>query len=172
MLRVDIAALRRISSCYNSFEHNAHYDQVSPKGSAFRSVSHDGQLTASLARALADDYVRREHLKISKKGDASESIIKDKPSVALMTILHHLEKASLPFLADENTCGSWLVSGIGNGLEFRAKQKESSQQWSLVTKFCQMHQLPMSTRYLSLLAKDNDWVFFMIILYTSFQLLA
>ncbi|XP_042376004.1 uncharacterized protein LOC121969811 isoform X2 [Zingiber officinale] len=161
MLRVDIAALRRISSCYNSFEHNAHYDQVSPKGSAFRSVSHDGQLTASLARALADDYVRREHLKISKKGDASESIIKDKPSVALMTILHHLEKASLPFLADENTCGSWLVSGVGNGLEFRAKQKESSQQWSLVTKFCQMHQLPMSTRYLSLLANDNDWVGFL-----------
>lgn len=166
MLRVDIAALRQISSYYNnSVEHNARYDHVSPKSSAFYAVSHGGHFTVSLARALADDYIHHDHLNITKKRDVPSSDFKDKPSLALMTVLHHLEKASLPLATEGSTCGSWLLSGSGDGLEFRSRQKESSQQWSLVTTFCQMHHLPLSTRYISLLAKDNDWVLYFSFLY-------
>ncbi|CAD5188311.1 unnamed protein product [Musa acuminata subsp. malaccensis] len=162
ILRVDIAALRQISSYYNnSVEQNARYDHVSPKSSAFYAVSHGGHFTVSLARALADDYIHHDHLNITKKSDVPSSDFKDKPSLALMTVLHHLEKASLPLSTEGSTCGSWLLSGSGDGLEFRSRQKESSQQWSLVTRFCQMHHLPLSTRYISLLAKDNDWVGFL-----------
>jgi spatacsin len=61
-------------------------------------------------------------------------------------------------MMDGKTCGSWLLTGIGDGTELREKQKVASQYWNLVTLFCQMHQLPLSTKYLTVLARDNDWV--------------
>ncbi|XP_008786547.2 uncharacterized protein LOC103704848 [Phoenix dactylifera] len=161
ILRVDIAALRRISAYYNSAEHNVHYEHVSPRGSVLHAVSHEGDLTASLARALADDYIHHDHLNILEKKDGPSEVSKDKPSQPLMSVLHHLEKASLPPIDESETSGTWLLSGIGDGSEFRSRQKDASRCWNLVTAFCQMHHLPLSTKYLALLANDNDWVGFL-----------
>lgn len=161
MLRVDIAALRRIASYHNSVEHNVHYEHVSPKGSVVHAVSHEGDLTVSLARALADDYICHDHLNILEKKDVPSEVLKGKPSQPLMSVLHHLEKASLPPMDESKTSGAWLLSGIGDGSEFRSQQKDASQRWNLVTAFCQMHHLPLSTKYLALLANDNDWVGFL-----------
>jgi spatacsin len=61
-------------------------------------------------------------------------------------------------MMDGKTCGSWLLTGSGDGTELRDQQKVASQHWNLVTAFCQMHQLPLSTKYLAVLARDNDWV--------------
>ncbi|XXG85305.1 hypothetical protein AAC387_Pa11g0408 [Persea americana] len=66
MLRVDVAALWRISSFYKSTKYSKHYNHLSPKGSAFHAVSHEVDLTVSLARALADDY--QHHNKFSLMG--------------------------------------------------------------------------------------------------------
>lgn len=171
MLRVDISALTRISSYYSLFGQSTQPDQVSPKTSAFYVAPYEGHVTASLARALADDYIHHDHLNISTKREVHSKVVKDKPCLAFMTVLHHLEKASLQLMNEENRCGLWLLSGTGDGLEFRSKQKEFSQRWNLVTTFCQTHQLPLSTRYLSLLAKDNDWVLFILLLYNLSGLL-
>ncbi|XAR73263.1 hypothetical protein NMG60_11007174 [Bertholletia excelsa] len=156
VLRIDIAALRRISCFYKSSDCGDHYRQLSPKGSAFCSVFHEGDITDSLARALADDYLHNNPCIVKKMGNAS-----GQPSRALMLLLQHLEKVSLPVLSDGKTCGSWLLSGDGDGTELRSQQKIASQHWNLVTVFCQMHHIPLSTKYLTVLARDNDWVGFL-----------
>ena len=158
MLRIDIAALKRISSFYKSDDDADHYRQLSPKGSAFHSLSHGGDITNSLARALADDYLHYDSHGVMKTGNSSD-ISNRQPSRALMLVLQHLEKVSLPLLPDGKTCGYWLLNGNGDGAELRSQQKIASRHWNLVTVFCQMHQIPMSTKYLSLLARDNDWVY-------------
>ncbi|KAF5960350.1 hypothetical protein HYC85_001559 [Camellia sinensis] len=140
MLRIDIAALRRISSFYKPSDYSDHYRQLSPKGSAFHSVDSPG---------------------VIKKTGNLNAVTNRQPSRALMLVLQHLEKVSLPLLFDGKTCGSWLLSGNGDGAELRSQQKIASQHWNLVTVFCQMHQISLSTKYLALLARDNDWVGFL-----------
>ena len=158
MLGIDIAALRRISSFYKSSEINENLRQRSPKGSAFHAVSHESDIAESLAQALADDYLHKDGVTITKPKGTPNSFTSKRPSRALMLVLQHLEKASLPMMVDGNTCGSWLLSGNGNGIELRSQQKAASQHWNLITVFCRMHQLPLSTKYLAVLARDNDWV--------------
>ncbi|KAL5999631.1 hypothetical protein ACLOJK_037916 [Asimina triloba] len=155
-LRVDIAALRRISFFYKSIDYNDQYKHLSPRGSAFHAIANEDNLTISLARALAEDYQHSDNLKHWKR-DTLRNGANKKPPRAVMAVLQHLEKASLPVLDGGNTCGSWLSSGIGDGAKFRSQQKDSSQHWNLVTTFCRLHHLPLSTKYLALLAKDNDW---------------
>ncbi|KAF3781980.1 Spatacsin-C domain-containing protein [Nymphaea thermarum] len=152
MLRVDIAVLQRISSFYKSKNYKEH--QFTTKGSTFLVTPANGDSTVSLARTLADEYLHYNGLK-------QKAPIGQHPSHTLMAVLQHLEKASLPVMVDGPTCGSWLLSGMGDGADLRARQKAASHHWSLVTRFCQMHHLPISTRYLSMLAKDNDWVGFL-----------
>ncbi|MQM01204.1 hypothetical protein Taro_033949, partial [Colocasia esculenta] len=159
LLHIDIAALRRISSYYKSTKDNANYIHVVHKV-AFHAVPHEGDLTTSLARALADDYLQLVDLDVFQQKDVPVEESKPPPR-SLITVLQHLEKASLPSLSEGRTCGSWLKNGNGDGTEFRMQQKADSQNWSLVAAFCQMHHLPLSTKYLSLLAKDNDWVGFL-----------
>ncbi|KAG5245302.1 Glycoside hydrolase, family 19, catalytic [Salix suchowensis] len=161
MLHVDVSALRRISSFYKLSENNEKYSQISPKGSAFQAVSHGGNVVESLARSLADEYLHKDRVTKSKLKGTSNSFAGKQSSRALMLVLQHLEKASLPLMMDGKTCGSWLLTGIGDGFELRDQQKVASQHWNLVTLFCQMHQLPLSTKYLTALARDNDWVGFL-----------
>ncbi|XP_056159194.1 uncharacterized protein LOC115681990 isoform X4 [Syzygium oleosum] len=161
MLRVDVAALRRISSFYKSSENYEDYRQLSPKGLAFHVTPQGADLTESLARALVDDYLHNDSASITKQKDVADLVDGKRPSRPLMLVLKHLEKASLPLMVDGRTCGSWLRSGGGDGADLRSEQKAASQCWNLVTAFCQMHQLPLSTRYLALLARDNDWVGFL-----------
>ncbi|CAL0330002.1 unnamed protein product [Lupinus luteus] len=157
MMHTDIAVLKRISSFYKSSENNENLRQLSPKGSVFHAMSHEGDVTESLARALADEYLHRDSPVI-----ATETVAPSKrPSRALMLVLHHLEKSSLPQLVDGNTYGSWLLSGNGDGTELRSQRKAASQHWTLVTNFCRTHQLPLSTKYLAVLARDNDWIEFL-----------
>lgn len=158
MLRVDIAALRRISSFYKSSEYTEHYRQLSPKGSVLHAVSHEVDITNSLARALADHYTCHDGSSIVNQKGNPYSVSSKRLPRALMLVLQHLEKVSLPSVADGKTCGAWLFSGIGDGAELRSRQKAASQHWNLVTIFCQMHQIPLSTKYLGFLARDNDWV--------------
>lgn len=160
MLRIDIAALRRISSFYKS---NAHFDyiQLLPKGLAYDSKLPEDDIAYSLGRVLADDYVNHDSAGIMYKNEGIGSITTKRPSRALMLVQQHLEKASLPLLTDGMTCGSWLLSGNGDGAELRSQQKDASLYWSLVTTFCRVHQIPLSTNYLALLARDNDWVGFL-----------
>ncbi|ONI01941.1 hypothetical protein PRUPE_6G168600 [Prunus persica] len=161
MLRIDIAALRRMSSFYKSSENIESLKQLSTKGSAFHAVSHGSDLTESLARALADEHLHQDNSSTAKQKGASNLAAGKQPSRALMLVLQHLEKASLPPMVDGKTCGSWLLSGNGDGIELRSQQKAASHHWNLVTIFCQMHHLPLSTKYLSVLARDNDWVGFL-----------
>ncbi|XP_061972823.1 uncharacterized protein LOC133695068 isoform X1 [Populus nigra] len=161
MLHVDVSALRRISSFYKLSENNEKYSQISPKGSAFQAVSHGGNVVESLAQSLADEYLHKDRVTNSKLKGTSNSFAGKQSSRALMLVLQHLEKASLPLMMDGKTCGSWLLTGIGDGTELRDQQKVASQHWNLVTLFCQMHQLPLSTKYLTVLARDNDWVGFL-----------
>lgn len=161
MLRIDIAALRRMSSFYKSSENIESLKQVSTKGSAFHAVSHGSDITESLARALADEHLHQDNSSTAKQKGASNLAAGKQPSRALMLVLQHLEKASLPPMVDGKTCGSWLLSGNGDGIELRSQQKAASHHWNLVTTFCQMHHLPLSTKYLSVLARDNDWVGFL-----------
>lgn len=158
MLRVDVAALRRISFFYKSIENREKFTQLSPKGSAFHAASHDDNVMESLARALADECMHGDSSRNSKQKGSLISVSSKQPSRALVLVLQHLEKASLPLLVEGKTCGSWLLTGNGDGTELRSQQKAASQYWSLVTVFCQMHQLPLSTKYLAVLARDNDWV--------------
>ncbi|XP_058186031.1 uncharacterized protein LOC131303262 isoform X4 [Rhododendron vialii] len=160
MLRIDVAALRRISSFYKSSDYRDHYKQVSHKGSASHAVSHEGDITDSLARALADDYLHNVTPGVVRKTSNSNAISNRQPR-ALMLVLQHLEKVSLPLLSDGKTCGSWLMSGNGDGAELRSQQNIASQHWNLVTVFCQMHRIRLSSKYLSILARDNDWIGFL-----------
>ncbi|MED6158928.1 hypothetical protein PIB30_037567 [Stylosanthes scabra] len=157
MLRTDIAVLKRVSSFYKLSENNENLRQLSPKGSMFHARSHEGDVTESLARALADEYLHKDSA-VNSTGDGASG---GRPSRALMLVLYHLEKASLPQVLDGNTYGSWLLTGNGDGAQLRSERKAASQRWSLVTNFCRMHQLPLSTKYLALLARDNDWVEFL-----------
>ncbi|GFP83268.1 protein ddb_g0268328 [Phtheirospermum japonicum] len=159
ILRVDIAALRRISSFYKSADIN-YYSQLSPRSSVFYATPVGVDVTKSLARALADDYLHKCSSNIIQNGDRNNSIC-NQPSRALLLVLQHLEKASLPLLSNGVTCGSWLSSGNGDGADLRFQQKATSHQWQLVTAFCQMHNIPISTKYLTVLARDNDWVGFL-----------
>ncbi|KAK7358900.1 hypothetical protein VNO77_00841 [Canavalia gladiata] len=156
-MRIDIAVLKRISSFYKASENNENLRQLSPKGSVFHAISHEGGVTESLARALADEYLHKNSPLIATETGAPHK----QPSRALMLVLHHLEKASLPQSVDGKTYGSWLLSGNGDGNEFRSQRKAASQHWTLVTNFCRLHQLPLSTKYLAVLARDNDWIEFL-----------
>ncbi|KAL8047280.1 hypothetical protein ABFX02_08G230100 [Erythranthe guttata] len=159
ILRIDIAALQRISSFYKSAENNQ-YRQPSPRGSVFFPTPVEVNVTESLARSLADDYLHKSSSNTMQKSDRNNSIY-NQPSRALLLVLHHLEKASLPTPFSGATCGSWLSCGNGDGAELRSQQKAASQHWQLVTIFCQMHNIHLSTKYLAVLARDNDWVGFL-----------
>lgn len=157
VLRVDVAALRRISSFYKNSE-NEKYNHIAQMGSAFYPVSLEGDVVEFLARTLADEYLHKDFSSENKPNGASVSLMGKQPSRALMLVLQHLEKASLSLVMDGNACGSWLLTGQGDGAELRSLQKAASEHWNLVSVFCQMHQLPPSTKYLAFLARDNDWV--------------
>ncbi|KAL5714718.1 hypothetical protein ACHQM5_016641 [Ranunculus cassubicifolius] len=159
MLRVNVAALRRISSFYMAHENNENIKHLSPK--SFHAAAHEGNIAISLARALADDYLQKENANTLGKEAPKNAVGNNRPSRALLAVLQHLEKVSLPLMVDGTTSGSWLFDGSGDGTHTRFLQKAASQQWSLVTSFCQMHQIPLSTKYLSVLANDNDWVGFL-----------
>lgn len=162
LLRVDVAVLWRISSYYSSIRHNTLYGHVSPRGSAIHAVPHEGDIMLSIVQALADNYMHNDYHNILEQKHSSSKVPNGKqPSRSLMTVLQHLEKASLPLIDEGKTCGYWLSSGYGDGHEFRSHQKDASLHWKLVTEFCHMHQLPLSTKYLALLAADNDWVGFL-----------
>ncbi|KAI5384322.1 uncharacterized protein LOC127105709 isoform X1 [Lathyrus oleraceus] len=156
-MRIDIAVLKRISYFYKSNETNKNLKQLSSKGSVFHAKSHESDVTESLARALADEYLHKDSPVIASEVGAPSK----QSSRALILVLHHLEKASLPLLVDGNTYGSWILTGNGDGNELRSHRKISSQHWSLVTNFCRSHQLPLSTKYLSVLARDSDWIEFL-----------
>ncbi|OAY85463.1 hypothetical protein ACMD2_04105, partial [Ananas comosus] len=122
-------------------------------------------ITLSLAHSLAEDYICHDYLRLLEQPVSSQSSKgkqqQQQPSRPLISVLHHLEKASLPLINEGKSCGSWLLTGVGDGSLFRSEQKKASHHWSLVTEFCTMHQLPLSTKYLALLANDNDWVGFL-----------
>lgn len=159
MLRIDVASLRRISSFYKSNDNANMAQQQSLKGSTFRAVSSEGDLMGSLARALANEYVYPDISSVPKQKHTPNSISGSQPFLPLMLVLHHLEQASLPEIGvDRKTSGYWLLTGDGDGSELRSQQTSASLHWSLVTLFCQMHKIPLSTKYLAMLARDNDWV--------------
>ncbi|XP_010431915.1 PREDICTED: uncharacterized protein LOC104716225 isoform X1 [Camelina sativa] len=162
MLRIDVASLRRISSFYKSNDNVDMAQQKSLKGSMFHAVSSEGDLMGSLARALANEYAYPDISSVSKQKYNPNSISGTQPGLPLMLVLHHLEQASLPAVgADRKTSGYWLLTGDGDGSELRSQQTSASLHWSLVTLFCQMHKIPLSTKYLAILARDNDWVGFL-----------
>lgn len=163
MLRVDIAVLRRISSFYKLSKSNDRYVQISPKASALQVVSNEVGMVESLARSLADEYLRDDSIDDRKVKEAPDVFSSKKSSRVVLLVLQHLEKATLPEMIDGRTCGSWLLTGIGDGAELRLQQKAASQRWNLVSVFCQMHGLPPSTNYLAVLARDNDWVWLLIL---------
>lgn len=167
MLRIDVASLRRISSFYNSHDNADMAQQKLLKGLTFHALSSEGDLMGSLARALANEYAYPDISSVSKLKHNPNSISGTQPGPPLMLVLHHLEQASLPEIGvDRKTSGYWLLTGDGNGSELRSQQTSASLHWSLVTFFCQMHKIPLSTKYLAMLARDSDWVCFMIILLT------
>lgn len=167
MLRVDIAALCRISAFYKvsgQSELETGAAVASPETQVDWSNFYGTDVAGSLARALADEYMETGVVVLTKrKIDASgKRIPNERPSRTLMAVLQELEKASLmegPRMSA--SAGSWLMNGLGDGSQLRAQQRESSERWSLVTTFCNVHQLPISTVYLTTLARDNDWVGFL-----------
>ncbi|XP_075081105.1 uncharacterized protein LOC107825144 isoform X2 [Nicotiana tabacum] len=160
-LQIDVAALRRIASFNKSGPCSNHFKQPSPRSSSFHSNTYDNNITESLARGLADDYCQNDWFNQANQKSDQFTTCGRQPSRALMLVLQHLETASLPSSADGVTCGSWLLTGNGDGVELRSQQKAASEHWNLVTTFCQAHQIPVSTRYLAILARDNDWVGFL-----------
>ena len=150
MLRVDVAVLSRISSfCKFKGSADIHEDF---------SIMFENDLAGSLARVLADEYREAGVAVLLPKKINMHS--NGKPSKILLTILQILEKASLMEAVENDASpGAWLFNGMENGSELRHQQWESSERWSLVTTFCNVHQLPVSTAYLTVLARDNDWVF-------------
>ncbi|XP_062194810.1 uncharacterized protein LOC133897988 isoform X2 [Phragmites australis] len=161
MLRLDIAALRRISSYYKSVQQDKQFELSSPRGLELHVHSYGSEVAPALARALAEDYVQSDHLHVLEQTQISRSPEREQPSQPLIAILQHLEKASLPSLDEGRTCGFWLLTGVGDASLYRSQQNEASQHWKLVTEFCHTHHLPLSTKYLALLANDNDWVGFL-----------
>ncbi|XP_031108009.1 uncharacterized protein LOC116012576 isoform X2 [Ipomoea triloba] len=159
-IQIDVAALRRIASFHKSGDYADHYRQLNTRSSSFHSTI-DGDVSESLARALADYYRHHDCLGCGSQKDNQSSITSRHQSQALMLVLQHLEKASLPLVTEGVTCGSWLMTGNGDGVELRSQQKAVSQHWNLVIAFCHAHHIPLSTKYLAVLAKDNDWVGFL-----------
>lgn len=155
MLRVDIAVLQRIAKYLRVKEQR---DWASSTGTNQPQVKLPS--TVSLVRALTEEYAT--HSIKYPVGDLSKS--KSKSHTGLITTLQMLEKATLsdyiPKTID-GTPGSWLSNAAGNGDELRELQRSLSEQWSLVTAFCRGHGLPLSTTYLVVLARDNDWVGFL-----------
>lgn len=149
MLRVDVAALSRISSfCKQKGLADIHVDS---------SIIQESDPAGSLARLLADEY-REAGLAILSLQKKNTSLT-GKLSRTLVTVLQILEKASLPLPVEKDvSAGASLFSGMYDGSELRRQQCVSSERWSLVTTFCNVHQLPISTVYLIMLARDNDWV--------------
>ncbi|XP_056696690.1 uncharacterized protein [Spinacia oleracea] len=158
MLRVDVAALRRIHSFYRSNQ-IMQQNQLLSNSTTLHTASSEVTVADSVAQALADYYLHQSG-SVNKQEDFQKPITNHHPPTLLL-VLQHLEKASLLVYAGEKTCGSWLLSGDGDGNELRSQQKAASQHWNLVTLFCQMHQIPLSTVYLAFLARDNDWVGFL-----------
>ncbi|CDY42625.1 BnaC01g00370D [Brassica napus] len=162
MLRIDVASLRRISSFYESNDNADIAQQKSFKGSMFHAVSSESDLMGSLARALANEYGYPDISSVSTEKHTPSSFSGAQPCLPLMLVLHHLEQASLPDIGvDRKTSGYWLLTGDGDGSKLRSQQTSASLHWSLVTLFCQMHNIPLSTKYLAMLARDNDWVGFL-----------
>lgn len=161
MIRLDVAVLKRISSYYKTVEAKSHLEHTSPRGSPFHAMPLEGDICLTLSRALADDYIRLEKLNNNEQNEIPRFDALNRPSRNITNLLLLLEMASLPSICDGRTAGTWLMSGVGDGLELREKQRAASQHWGLVMTFCQMHHLPLSTKYLSVLAKDNDWVGFL-----------
>ncbi|XP_074295549.1 uncharacterized protein LOC141623336 [Silene latifolia] len=158
-LRVDVSVLRRISLFYKTNQVDQQNQLLSSGASLLGAVS-DATVADSLAKVLADYYHHQEHQSVNKQ-EGAEKLAKGQRLSPLMVVLQHLEKASLLLNASEKSCGSWLLNGDGDGNELRSQQKVASQHWSLVSAFCQMHQIPLSTMYLASLARDNDWVGFL-----------
>lgn len=155
MLRVDVAALCRIAAFCKASD--------MPDSQGDRSSMHVNDEAGSLARALADEYMETGVAILTpKKVDAPEKHLSRKINRVLMEVLQILEKASFTeWTKPDMSPGSWLMNGIGDGFQLRSQQRESSERWSLVTTFCNIHQLPISTVYLTALARDNDWVGFL-----------
>lgn len=160
IMQVDIAALRRISSFYRSGEYATRSNSLQMSFPLHVTLAEEGDIAESLARRLADYYVRRGYSYLMERRGRDHSPSKQ-PASVLLVLLHHLERACFPVYIDELTCGSWLATGKGDGFELRSQQKAASQKWNLVTTFCQIHQMPLSTKYLAALARDNDWVGFL-----------
>ncbi|CAH9071176.1 unnamed protein product [Cuscuta epithymum] len=159
-IQIDVAALRRISSFQKSGDYADHNRKFTSRSSSAQS-SIDGDISESLARALADYYRHHDCLGFGSEKDNQHSITGRHQPRALMLVLQHLEKASLPLVTEGPTCGSWLLTGNGDGVELRSQQKSASQHWNLVIAFCHAHNVPVSTKYLAVLARDNDWVGFL-----------
>ncbi|KAI5416786.1 hypothetical protein KIW84_041698 [Lathyrus oleraceus] len=106
-------------------------------GSVFHAKSHESDVTESLARALSDEYLHKDSPVIASEVGAPSK----QSSRALILVLHHLEKASLPLLVDGNTYGSWILTRNGDGNELRSHRKISSQHWS----FAQIGGYPYDT---------------------------
>ncbi|CAM6098196.1 unnamed protein product [Calypogeia fissa] len=167
LLRVDIAALRRISSYSKSLSHlSNNVGTVSGRNttSAWDTFSGGGDVTGSLAAGLADDYVRTGVSALSSFS-ADKRHYNRRSGKSYSTISQLLEKASLKDegrkRVEGGSSGAWLFDGQGDGLLLRTMQWSASESWSLVTAFCRAHGLPFSTTYLEILARDNDWVGFL-----------
>jgi len=152
MLRVDIAALQRISKYLRAKEQREWASSTGTNQSREWSSS-----ILSLVKALTDEYATNTITTFGTQSSKSKS----KSNAGLATTLQMLEQATLMEYASKTgneTWGSWLLNAAGNGDEFRELQRSTSEQWSLVTAFCRGHELPLSTKYLVTLARDNDWV--------------
>ncbi|RAL44025.1 hypothetical protein DM860_014162 [Cuscuta australis] len=158
-IKIDVAALRRISSFQKSGDYADHCRQCSTRSPSQATI--EGDISESLARALADYYRHHDCLEFGSKKDNQPTITSKHQSQATMLVLHHLENASLPQVTERATCGSWLLTGNGDGVELRSQQKTASQHWNLVIDFCHAHHVPLSSKYLAVLARDNDWVGFL-----------
>lgn len=163
LLRVDVASLRRISSFYQKPGRSEDSGLLKAKEYTHFSSSLENDVATSLSRTLADDYVNAGmSILVDRNTDSSlKGAANQRPSRALMAVLQHLEKASLPDAVNGQSCGLWLLTGEGDGSQLRAQQRAASEHWCLVTTFCQVHRLPISTMYLATLARDNDWVGFL-----------
>ncbi|KAL9229664.1 hypothetical protein vseg_005107 [Gypsophila vaccaria] len=159
LLRVDVAVLRRISMFYKSNQMDNQSQGLS-NGTPLHAAANGATVADSLAQILADYYLHQERPSANMQ-EGTEKIVQGNRPSPLMLVLQHLEKASLLPYASERSCGSWLLNGDGDGTELRSQQKFASQHWSLVIIFCQMHQIALSTVYLTFLARDNDWVGFL-----------
>lgn len=152
MLRVDIAALQRISKYLRVKEQREWASSTGTNQSRERSFS-----IVSLVKALTDECGTNTITTFGTRSSKSKS----KFNAGLATTLQMLEQATMMEYGSKTangTSGSWLLNAAGNGDEFRELQQSSSEQWSLVTAFCRGHELPLSTTFLVTLARDNDWV--------------